>query len=243
MGLENIIKNITYNKEDGIENLTYHMVSQCAFLLLEIDKSITDNKFSASFPLLRQTYEYILISIGLEEKILTINDFLSPYYINKNGNKQYKNLSNIVTKEIINKSQNEKKTVIVASLLIWIKNTLNEHTHASTQRSFRFLLENSNNQDILNFIENDTRIVYDIVQMLLSAFIREKYKLDLEVINIDKFIKRLEKSYQDISCLKEKIIVNLKSLYGIDEIEKYINDLNKKIHADYLEIKNICRKK
>lgn len=187
--IDEIVNKDNISEKDFIIN---KMVENMVFLLNEVDLFIENNKTTLIFPLLRQVYEYCLLSLALQESIISLSDFLYPVY--SDGSRK-KDLIGYVTGKIYDyvlRNSNKDTANVFKSILKSLKQQLNDHTHAGFDRLLRFMMESNNKKGASDFIKEDARFIEWHVKLLFITFVNEKYNIKIELDNFSyaEYLKR-----------------------------------------------------
>ncbi len=235
MELIHIIEKINPDFENNSDIIIYEMIKNSAYILHDAKSLIENNKSSASFPLLRQAYEYLIFSMGFIDNYLTINEYLNPEKINKRGNVVRRNILLETTQYLNNKSKNES----LEKFLKFINDTLNKHTHAGFERLFRTILERSRNPIILDYVKKDAMEIFEFIKIIFISITNAKYKLEIPLPDVKKL---LTESFENLNKqnLSEAIESEFEHIMKIDEINRFINrdinSLEKSIFENYENI-------
>lgn len=193
-------------------NGTY-MLEEC-FELIELGKS------TYALPILRQLYEYLIIMMGIEEKITTI-----PLFVRNKQNKYVGKLAKSIILKEKEKKENDDKVKFFDEIMRALYSMLSEHSHANMDRLIFFTIEKLEGK-MKNILIEDIKIIFEILHKLYvtSSNLMIKTKFEVDKIDMKSYTKRiLEQKGEKISSETLKRLMNIESIHN--KLSKRLNDI------------------
>lgn len=154
------LKNIKTIKDDS-SFIAHNIIYNSSFLLEDCERFIEQGKMSFVYPIMRQVYEYIIILMGFDDDILSLEDFIS----NKNDARFISDLKKRVGTNQLTKV-GLKKFTIYRGFMDNLWEILCERTHANFDR---LLIQNYEYDEVLSDNEQlklECKITYNLLSLV-----------------------------------------------------------------------------